>query len=169
MDHSASLALRSADGEFAGVIVVSLDPPFFNRVWRNDKTIPDQATILWRNDGTVLMRSPFDEASMGRTLKNGVMASRLSVGNGVGTFRTVSLIDGQDRLGAYRRIAAYPDFGVAVTQLTDRALMAWRRTAWIIALGWAVAGAALACCSPSGVGTSIKLYLPCSGQWRNRH
>ncbi len=140
----ASLALRDADGKFAGIVAVSIDPLFFNGVWTNDQTIPEQATTLWRNDGTVLMRSPFDEASMGRTLTNGVMATRLGVGNGEGTLRAVSLIDGEDRLVAYRRLAAYPEFSIAVTQVTDRALAAWRQTAWMMALGWAAAGAALA-------------------------
>ncbi len=130
-----SQPLRRANGEFAGVIVASMDPSYFGRLWTNDKTIEEQSTTLWRNDGTVMMRSPFDERSMGVTLKSGMMASRLGGGSGEGTLRTVSLIDGLDRLVAYRRIAAYPEFGLSVSQVTDRALAAWRRTAWIVALG----------------------------------
>jgi PAS domain S-box-containing protein len=140
----ASEPLRRATGEFAGVVVASLDPVYFARLWTNDKTIKDQATTLWRTDGTVMMRSPFDERSMGTTLPQGVMASRLKVGSGEGTLRAVSGIDGQDRLVAYRRLGGYPEFGLSVTQTTDRALAEWMRTAWAIGLGWAAAGAALA-------------------------
>ena len=140
----ASRPLLLANGDFAGVIVASLDPIYFGHLWTNEQTIEAQATALWRKDGTVMMRSPFDAQSMGTTLKWGVVANRLNTGNGQGTTRAVSLIDGQDRLIAYRLIAAYPDFGLTVTQVTDRALAAWRRTAWMVALGWAAAGAALA-------------------------
>ncbi len=91
-----------------------------------------------------MMRSPFDAQSMGATLKWGAVAARLSSDSGRGTLRAVSLVDGKDRLVAYRRIAAYPDFGITVTQVTERALAAWRTTAWIVALGWAAAGVALA-------------------------
>jgi PAS domain S-box-containing protein len=140
----ASRALRGPNGEFAGVIVASVDPYFFSRAWTNDKTIEDQATTLWRRDGTVIIRSPFDAQSMGINLKSAAVVSGLNAGGGEGTLRTVSRIDGQDRLVAYLRIAAYPDFGLSVTQVTDRALAAWRRIAWIVALGWLVAGVALA-------------------------
>ncbi len=140
----ASRPIRRADGEFAGVIVVGLMPEYFGRIWTNDKTIEEQATTLWRTDGTVMLRSPFDAGSMGAIFKSAPVISGMNTGSGEGTLRTVSLIDAQDRLTAYRRLAAYPDFGITVTQVTDRALAAWRRTAWIVALGWAVAGGALA-------------------------
>ncbi len=141
----ASRPLRRANGEFAGVIVAGVKPLFFSSVWTNDKTIEEQATTLWRKDGVVMVRSPFDEPSMGASIANGVIASQVGGrGSDEGTLRAASFIDGQDRLIAYRRIAAYPDFAISVTQGTARALAAWRRTSWIVAFGWAVAGATLA-------------------------
>ena len=138
-----SRPLRQADGAFAGVIVGSVSPEFFSHLWTNGKTIEDQATTLWRNDGIVMMRSPYDELSMGTSFPNGGVGIRLGAGSGEGTLRTVSLIDRQDRLVAYARIAAYPRFSVSVSQTVGRALAAWEQTAWILAIGWCVAGVAL--------------------------
>jgi len=151
----ASLPLRTANGEFAGVIVAGVKPLFFSGRWTNDKTIKDQATTLWRNDGVVMVRSPFDEASMGTSIPSGVIASQIGgQKSDEGTLQAVSFIDGQDRLIAYLRIAAYPNFSISVTQVTARALAPWRQTAWIVALGWIVAGAALMWLSLGLVGES---------------
>ena len=139
-----SRPLRHANGQFAGVVVASVSPEFLSHLWTNTRTIEDQATTLWRNDGVVMMRSPFDELSMGTTVRIGEIGARLIGGSREGSLRTVSLIDGQDRLVAYLRIAAYPGFSVSVTQTVARSLAAWRQNAWIMALGWGVAGAALA-------------------------
>jgi hypothetical protein len=102
----ASRARRSAGGEFAGVIVASLNPEFFNRVWTVHLTLQDQATALWNDEGVMLMRSPTDERAMGVALRNGEVFTRIRQQSSVGSFRTVSLVDGQDRIVAYRHIPA---------------------------------------------------------------
>ena len=140
----ASRALKDANGAFDGIIVAGLDPYFFVRVWSVGMDIADQATALWLNDGTVLIRSPFDEHAVGLSLNNGVIATRLRQGSEQGTVRAVSAIDGKDRLVVYRRLATYPAFSLSVTQSTDQMLAVWRRTAWLVAVGWALSGAALA-------------------------
>ncbi len=139
----ASRPLPRDDGEFAGIVGAVIDPLFFNRVWTVDRAIPEQATALWRNDGVILMRSPFDERTMGVASK-GLLAARMAAGSAEGTMRTVSLIDGAERLVAYRRLAAYPNLTLSVTEPMDRVLAPWRRTAWIVAVAWAGASAALA-------------------------
>ena len=132
-------------GDFAGVIVASLDPKFFSERWTNDKTIEAQTTTLWRNDGVVMMRSPFEEKNIGVVIKTGAIAEEVGPGrSNEGTLQAISVVDGKDRLIAYRRILAYPGFSLSVTQETARALAPWRKAAWLVALGWAAAGAALA-------------------------
>ena len=81
----ASRPLPRVDGEFAGVVGAVMDPLFFNRAWTVDQAIPDQATALWRNDGVVLMRSPFDERTMGLSLSKGILATRIAAGSIEGT------------------------------------------------------------------------------------
>ena len=77
----ATRDLKDADGAFDGIILGAVDPFFFVRVWSVDKDIPDQATALWLNDGTILIRSPFGERAMGLALKDrGAIATRHSAG-----------------------------------------------------------------------------------------
>ncbi|CAN5918365.1 hypothetical protein BH11PSE3_BH11PSE3_24050 [soil metagenome] len=139
----ASRSWRLADGQFAGVIVVSLDPLFFNRIWTVDKSIQNQATALWRDDGVVFMRSPFEAKVMGVAFSQGVLAQRIAHGSREGTFRTVSIIDGQDRLVAYRGLSAYPEFTLSVTQLTNAVLSTWWHTTLIVVAGWLIVAATL--------------------------
>jgi PAS domain S-box-containing protein len=139
----ASRVLKDANGVFDGVIVASVDPFFFIRVWSVGKSIADQATALWTRDGVLLIRSPFDERAMGVTFGNGLIASRIRQGSEEGTARTTSGIDGKDRLAAYGRLATYPNFSLSVTQATEELLATWWRTAWLVAMGWAFSGAAL--------------------------
>ena len=118
-------------GDFAGVIVASLDPKFFSERWTNDKTIEAQTTTLWRNDGVVMMRSPFEEKNIGVVIKTGAIAEEVGPGrSNEGTLQAISVVDGKDRLIAYRRILAYPGFSLSVTQETARALAPWRKAAW---------------------------------------
>ena len=140
----ATRSRQDANGIFKGVIVASVDPLFFVKVWSIDKAMPEQATALWTRDGTVLIRSPFDARTMGMTLGGGPILGQMRLGVVESTFRAVSQIDGQDRVVAYRRLAAYPNLSVSVTQSTDRVLAVWSRTAWLVAIGWAFTGAAFA-------------------------
>jgi PAS domain S-box-containing protein len=140
----ATRARQDANGAFDGVIAAWVDPLFFVRVWSVDKAMPDQATALWANDGTILMRSPFDESTMGKTLGNAPIVGQVRRGVSDSTYRIISAVDGQDRLVGYRRLAAYPGFSLTITQPTDRVLAVWWRTAFLAAIGWAFSGAALA-------------------------
>jgi PAS domain S-box-containing protein len=141
----ATRTWRGATGDFDGVIIGSINPLYFAEIWTVDKAVQDQATALWRNDGIVLMRSPFNERTMGVVETTGVIFARIRAGSEEGTLRTVSLVDGQDRLIAYKRLKAYPALTLSVTQSTDRVLAGWRRLVRIIVSGWAFGMAAVAC------------------------
>ena len=131
-------------GEFAGVIIGSMNPLYFAEIWTVDKAIQEQATALWRSDGTVLMRSPFNEHTMGLVETNGVIFAKIKAGSAEGTLRTVSLVDGQDRLIAYQRLKAYPALTLSVTQSIDRVLAGWRRLVQIVVASWVFGMAAVA-------------------------
>jgi signal transduction histidine kinase len=99
----------SAEGQFDGVIVVSMLPRFFADVWQqNWHDSPGQVTTLVRGDLKVLARVPpaaldhLDPASQIVTdMRRGVEA----------IVRNVSSIDGIDRLVTYRRV---PGFDVLI-------------------------------------------------------
>jgi PAS domain S-box-containing protein len=136
--------LRGPKGEFAGVIVAGVNPLFFDGVWTVPKSVREQATALWTDNGLLLMRSPFDERAMGTSMFSRSLVAALKGPDSEGTYRTNSLIDGRDRVVAYRRLTAYPTLVLSITQPTDVVLGAWWRTVWLVVAGWAVAGAVVA-------------------------
>jgi PAS domain S-box-containing protein len=139
----ATRSVRLSTGEFAGVIVASINPHFFDRVWTVEKTIKGQATALWGIDGVMIMRSPFAEQAMGAATFSPGLMLRMSEGAMQGTFEVVSSVDGVSRLVAFRRLAVFPTFVITVAQATVNALAPWRRIAWLAGAGWAVSLATL--------------------------
>ena len=139
----ASRAVRRDDGELVAVIVTAMEPRFFERAWQLDRGEPDLLVVLVRDDGRVLMRSPFDERAMTASVAGERSFGTVRNGPGAGTFETHSVVDGASRLMAFRRLASHPNLVLFVGQSTDRVLEPWRRLAWAIAAGWAVMAAAL--------------------------
>ena len=139
----ASRSVRLPSGEFAGVILASVNPLFFDRVWTVEGTIKGQSTALWRIDGAMIMRSPFAEQDIGRTTFSPELMRRVSAGAMQGTFEIASGVDGEHRLVAFRRLADFPGFVITVMQTADQALKPWRHIARLAAAGWAVSLATL--------------------------
>jgi PAS domain S-box-containing protein len=139
----ATRAWRTANGEFSGVIVGAMDPLFFDRVWALDGAIANLTIALIRKDGTLLMRSPFDERAMGLSFAGSPTFSQIRPTSRAGTIQVDSTIDGERRLVAYRRLSAYPDLVIVVGESMGQALAAWWRIVWIVIAGWFVAAIAL--------------------------
>jgi PAS domain S-box-containing protein len=134
----ATRSVRLSTGEYAGVIVASVNPLFFDRVWTVEETIPGQATALWNIEGIMFMRSPFAEQAMGAATFSPGLMSRLNTGALQGRFEVVSAVDGERRLVAFRRLSAFPAFVITVTQTADQALKPWRHIAYLASAGWAL-------------------------------
>ena len=143
----ATLSLRDFQGEFTGVLVASINPHFFDRVWTVEKTIKGQATALWTSEGVMVMRSPFVERAMGETSFSPELMRQTQGGADGGSFDIVSVVDGKRRLAAYHRLSVFPGFIITVTQATEVALAPWRHIAWLASAAWAVSLAALSALS----------------------
>jgi PAS domain S-box-containing protein len=135
-------ALRSRfteTGEFAGVVVAEVDPLYFNRVWSVDQALPQLSVTLFRADGMMLMRSPFSETLIGTTYTSQYVFERIRAGVLTGTFQNISGVDGLERIFAFRRLTSYPGMVLVIGQGADHVLLSWRRTAWVVGLGWLAA------------------------------
>ena len=139
----ATRSVRLSTGEFAGVIVASVNPLFFDRVWTVENSIKGQSTALWRIDGAMIMRSPFAEQAMGNTTFSPELMRRTTAGSMQGNFEIASRVDGEPRLVAYRRLAEFPTFIITVMQTADQALEPWRHIARLAVAGWAISLATL--------------------------
>ena len=136
-------AWRKSGGGLAGVIVGLMDPMFFDKAWTLDSEIAGLSIALAAPDGTVFMRRPLADGMMGRSL-TGLQASNHPTLEAAGTLQVTDSSSRQLELEAYRRVAAYPDLLIFVSQPMDVVLSGWRRIAWIAGSSWVVASAALA-------------------------
>ncbi len=137
---SASRPLRGADGALAGVIVAAIEPPYFERLWRAIDLGPGSAIALLRDDGTLMMRSPMDDAAMGKTFPNIPLFAELRK-SPHGSYETTSAFDGQVRMVAYRRLSNYPEMTITVGAQPSSVMAGWTRFATLVGVLWLVGAA----------------------------
>ncbi len=137
----ATYPWRAADGTLLGVIVAGIEPSYFDRVW----TLEDGAAIaLFRKDGLLLARAPFDASLMAHPQLGGIPIFRALETNPSGTLGAKSVLNGQQRLISYRQLKAFPDYVIVVTTTIDEVLSEWYQYSLIIFVGWLSASMVLA-------------------------
>jgi len=118
--------IEAADGRVLGVIVASLDPLYFEEIYRGVALGPQGGVTLVGSDLTVRARVIGGRsAGMGVTLNVGAAGSPLVGTEGV--YEGGSRVDGVRRLFTYRQVAELPLY-VVVSRAVDEALEAWRGT-----------------------------------------
>ncbi len=132
---SASRPLHTRGEKFSGVIVAAVQPPYFDKLWRGIKLGEGGAIALFRRDGTLMMRSPMDDAAMGKAFPHLPLFSEFAK-NPQGTFTTTSTFDARVRMIAYRGLEPYPELVVLVGSPYEDVLAAWTRFATLTWLIW---------------------------------
>jgi PAS domain S-box-containing protein len=113
------------DGNFAGIVVATIDTAYFQRFY-DTFDIGQAGTIgLATADGISLARRPFDEASIGKSLRDGAIFRDYLPTAAAGTAEVRSVIDGVTRIFGYRRIDDYP-LVVGVAFEKNEVLAQWR-------------------------------------------
>lgn len=138
---TATLPIRQVNGDFDGLIVGTVPLAYFDEVWKLDNEVEGLAISLWRDDGMLLMRSPFDERAIGSSTEGGALFARIRAGQTKGRFETMAAMDGVHRIVVFRRLDAYPTFIMSFAQSIDEALAPWWHTVWIVVAGWTIAAA----------------------------
>jgi len=116
--------ITGPDGRFLGFVSRSMSPEVIERFFRS-VTLGEGATIaLLDREGTLLARYPYVEGAVGRSFRNGEVQRRVLSRTDHGVLRYRSLVDGEQRLGAARRLGRFP-VAVAVTNTVDAALADW--------------------------------------------
>ena len=141
---SAALPLRSANGDFAGVLVAGLDPPYFDQLWKGLDLGSDGAVALLRRDGVLLMRSPILESAMGQNFSGSALFSQRLAKQPAGRYAGPSPVDSKPRLNAYRSLPGSPALVVLVARSADTVLAPWRQQAMVAVSIWAVAAGVIA-------------------------
>ena len=137
---AAARPLKRPDGRLAGVIVAAIEPPYFGQLWRSAEPGQDVTVQLFRNDGTLMMNSPFDgDALVPGSLRQAPLPVA-SLGDGPGgMLEDRGGPDGEPRLLAFRRLDAQSDLIVTVSRPTQGLLAPWATLARVTAALWAAA------------------------------
>ncbi len=140
-----SRRLNHSDGSFAGVVVGTMRLDYFRNLFSRFSLGTSGAVNLFRTDGIVLMRAPYDEAQIGRDLSASSNV-RAFMSAASGKFFGTARIDNVRRLYNFSRVGKLPlVLNVALSEADVYA--AWRVMAGIIG-GVLV----LLCVATSGLG-----------------
>ena len=117
------------DGSFAGVVLVSIDEDYLLKFYDTFDIGSEGAILLARGDGILLVRRPFAEANVGRSMLASNLFQNARPGVSAGNSESRSLVDGVARFNGYVRLENYPlVVGVAVSK--QEVLALWRADAW---------------------------------------
>lgn len=125
-----SRAYYGADGQLAGVVVGTIRLAHFQSLFDAVNLGPHDRLNLFRADGIVLVRSPFAEDAVGRSLA-GTANIRIFQSARSGVFIGRAAFDNVERLYAFRHVGDYP-LMVNVAQSVDAILAGWYRSAWLL-------------------------------------
>ncbi|TGD95081.1 bifunctional diguanylate cyclase/phosphodiesterase [Methylobacterium nonmethylotrophicum] len=123
--------VRAPDGTFLGLVLGAVELGYFEQLYRAIAPAGDYVVSVFRQDGTLLVRHPQRDGSVGRTFpETGAVRIALKDPSG-GVIRNVSPIDGQDRIVATRALARYPMI-LSVSRTAQASLAAWRQQALLV-------------------------------------
>ncbi len=135
--------LSAPDGRFLGLVLGAVELGYFERLYARISPGDDAVLSMFRNDGTLVVRHPRSRGTIGKvfpTAGASLIAGRSATG---GVVRTVSPIDGRDRLVATQALANYPLI-LSVSRATDAVLASWRQLATAVAAAAALLEVGLA-------------------------
>ena len=127
-----SRRLSHTDGRFAGVVMGSISLSNINNLFEHLSLGREGAINLFRSDGILLTRHPFDENQINQDFSGSPHVQRLLQGKS-GTFESVSPIDGIHRLISFERLERQP-LVLTVALSVDEIFASWKRKALVLSL-----------------------------------
>jgi len=156
-----SFPLRDSSGDFAGIVKAGVDPQAFSRFYDSVILGPNGVAALIGLDKIIRARSSGSAQAVGQSIAGSALWPALDKAPH-GTIRQVSIVDGERRVYAYRKVQGYPlvvaigvaerDARAAAAYLRDLttvlaslatlvvlavAILVWRQMAIARALAWA--------------------------------
>ena len=137
-----SRRVESADGSFAGVVLVTLGLASFERLYDSLNLGNTGTAFFALDDGTLIYRRPFQSKVIGMDISSGALLRAYRENGPVGTSMMKAKVDEVERLYSYRHLERFPVI-VAAGLSKDDIFSDWQRLSLQIALASLVAGAAL--------------------------
>jgi diguanylate cyclase (GGDEF)-like protein len=132
-DESIAISRRlsNPDGSFAGVVMGAIRLAYFRDRFHQLQLDPESTIILFRDDGVLLMRTPYNEADIGRDMSSSANVRRFR-SEGAGHFAGTSAIDGIERLYSFSSVNGLPLI-LAMAASTHELMSPWRQRALVLA------------------------------------
>lgn len=124
-------AYHHADGRFAGVVVRGLQLEYFNELFATLDLGVQSGITLFRVDGTVVTRFPYQDAEVGKSIAGSDNLRRIQAERS-GSFFSTAVLDGVERFYTFRHLGDYPLI-LSVAQSRAAITLGWQRNA--MALG----------------------------------
>ncbi|WP_260957772.1 sensor domain-containing diguanylate cyclase [Pseudomonas citri] len=121
-----SRRLNNPDGSFAGVLLGTVKVSYFVDYYGDFKIDDKGALVLATREGTILVRRPFVESVIGKSLVDSVIFREYLPTSNQGVVEAKAVVDGTERVYGYRALTTYPL--VVEAGLSRESIIApWRR------------------------------------------
>lgn len=127
-----SRRVSDANGDFLGVVAGTLRLRYFKKMFERLEVDPNSSLILSRENGSIIMRNPYNAELIGVNVSKSAVFKRMSEAP-AGMFEMAAGIDGIQRMYVYRRIGELPLL-VSYGQSVDAIYANWRHEALIMSL-----------------------------------
>jgi len=125
---AVSRAFLTPDGRFGGVVFVPIDYDNLRQFFLSLNVGQRGTVTLYRDDGTLLLRTPNADEFAGRDFKSNLLFSHYLPQAPSGSFKGSGLTDGTSRSISYRRVAGMP-LVVTVARDPVEFLAGWKNNA----------------------------------------
>jgi len=125
-----SRRINKPNGSFAGVAVATVDIDFFEAFYSTLDIGKAGAVALVTNDGVMLLRRPFSEKTIGKSMQGTDLYRHYTTDGPTGTAFIKSAQDGVTRLNSYRSLRHYPVFVAAALSKDEILHDWWKDTIW---------------------------------------
>jgi len=127
---NVSRRLNHPDGSFAGIVAAAVSIDYITEFYDALRMGDDGVVGISKDDGTVITRSPFVEAYVGRMLSDTKLFGDMLPSADAGVYRADFVTDGVDRIIAYSRIPDFPLVVYVGVSASER-LTGWRQRALV--------------------------------------
>jgi len=121
-----SRRLSDPDGKFAGVVAVEISLSDIQDAFKTLNLGREGSISLFRQDGVLLMRQPYEESSIGRDLSETPNVKRFIL-ESAGRFEGTAVIDGVRRLFTFSRIGDLPLILTVAVSVNEVISPWWRK------------------------------------------
>ncbi|MEY2689025.1 MAG: hypothetical protein RL375_3223 [Pseudomonadota bacterium] len=119
--------ITRANGDFAGVVVISMDPQYFTGFYADLKLGGQGMAALYGLDGIARARRAGNKIGFGASAVSSPMFPRIAAGQLSGSYTDKSVVDGVERFMYFRKLPHYP-LAVVAGQDVDEVFTNQRKT-----------------------------------------